>query len=119
MTKMIQIEADRLQQILGVLERAVSFDASYETTVASIREALADHSAHQLHDDPSYEGDSLNDKFKRLEEAHMRLRRTVRFAVAVDGERLKNSIAELSTVMNDTTEFNLPAPVAGTKLMLM
>ncbi len=117
MTKMIQIEADRLQQILGVLERAVSFDASYETTVASIREALADHFAHQVQDDPCV-GDSLNDKFKRLEEAHMRLRRTVRFAVAVDGERLKNSIAELSTVINDTTEFNLPAPVAGTKLML-
>jgi hypothetical protein len=107
MTKMVQIEADKLQQFLKLLERAVSFDDNYESTVTEIRVMLEDASMEEAAD-TEQTGDSLHEKYTRLEDNHMRLRRTVRYAVAVDGPRLKHSLVNLTAAMVSTSEFELP-----------
>lgn len=107
MTKMISIEEDKLRQFLALLERAVSFDDNYESTVTEIR-AMLDDAAIEEVADTAQTGDSLHEKYMRLEDNHMRLRRTVRYAVAVDGPRLKHSLVNLTEVMLNTSEFELP-----------
>ena len=107
MTKMISIEADKLQQFLALLERAVSFDKNYESTVTEIRAMLEDAAMEEAAD-IAQTGDSLHEKYMRLEASHMRLRRTVRYSIGVDGPRLKHSLVNLTEVMVSTSEFELP-----------
>ena len=107
MTKMISIEEGKLKEFLALLERAVSFDGNYESTVTEIRAMLEDAAMEEVAD-TAQTGDSLHEKYSRLEDNHMRLRRTVRYAVAVDGPRLKHSLVNLTAAMVSTSEFELP-----------